>query len=45
MMRKFHEAKASGAATVTLWGTGRPLREFLHVDDLGRAAVFFDAEL
>jgi GDP-L-fucose synthase len=40
LMRKFHEAKVAGAATVTLWGTGAPLREFLHVDDLGSAAVF-----
>ncbi len=34
MMRRFHEAKESGAASVTIWGTGKPLREFLHVDDL-----------
>ena len=40
LIRKFHEAKVAGAATVTLWGTGSPLREFLHVDDLGSAAVF-----
>jgi GDP-L-fucose synthase len=40
LIRKFHEAKAGGAATVTLWGTGSPLREFLYVDDLGSAAVF-----
>ena len=40
LMRKFHEAKASNAATVTLWGTGTPLREFLHVDDLASATVF-----
>ena len=40
MMRKFHEAKASGAPHVTLWGTGSPRREFLHVDDLADAAVF-----
>lgn len=40
LIRKFHEAKISGAATVTCWGTGKPLREFLHADDLGRACVF-----
>lgn len=40
LIRKFHEAKVAGAATVTLWGTGSPLREFLYVDDLGSAAVF-----
>jgi len=40
LIRKFHEAKAAGAATVTLWGTGTPLREFLYVDDLGSAAVY-----
>ena len=40
IMRKLHEAKLSGAAQVTLWGTGTPRREFLHVDDLADAAVF-----
>jgi GDP-L-fucose synthase len=40
LIRKFHEAKTSGAGSVTLWGTGSPLREFLHVDDLASAAVF-----
>jgi GDP-L-fucose synthase len=40
MMRRFHEAKQSGASTVTLWGTGTPRREFLHVDDLARACLF-----
>ena len=40
LIRKFHEAKISGAATVTCWGTGKPLREFLHADDLARACVF-----
>ena len=39
MIRRFHEAKVSGASSVTLWGTGRPRREFLHVDDLARACV------
>ncbi|TYO88775.1 GDP-L-fucose synthase family protein [Oceanicella actignis] len=40
LIRKFHEARQSGARTVTLWGTGAPLREFLHVDDLADALVF-----
>ncbi len=39
MIRKFHDAKVSGAPSVTLWGTGSPRREFLHVDDLARAVV------
>ena len=39
MIRKFHEAKTSGAAEVVLWGTGSPRREFLHVDDLARACL------
>ncbi len=39
MMRKFHDAKLSGADSVTLWGTGSPRREFLHVEDLARAVV------
>jgi GDP-L-fucose synthase len=40
LIRRFHEAKMSGAAEVTLWGTGSPKREFLHVDDLASAACF-----
>jgi GDP-L-fucose synthase len=40
LLRKFHEAAASGAPEVTVWGTGSPRREFLHVDDLASAAVF-----
>jgi GDP-L-fucose synthase len=40
LLRKFHDAKAAGAATVELWGTGRARREFLHVDDLAAAVVF-----
>jgi GDP-L-fucose synthase len=40
LIRKFHEAKVSGAAQVVCWGTGKPLREFLHADDLARACVF-----
>ena len=44
LMRKFHDAKESGAPFVTLWGTGTPRREFLHVDDLADAAVFLMRE-
>jgi GDP-L-fucose synthase len=40
LIRKFHEAKTSGAASVTCWGTGKPLREFLYADDLASACVF-----
>src|SRR5580692_5998751 len=40
LMRKFHEAKVAGRGEVTIWGTGSPLREFLHVDDLASAAVY-----
>ena len=40
LLRKFHEAKLSGAAEVVLWGSGSPLREFLHCDDLADALVF-----
>ena len=40
LLRKFHEAKTSGEPFVTLWGTGTPLREFLHVDDLADACFF-----
>jgi GDP-L-fucose synthase len=40
LIRRFHEAAERGDASVTCWGTGRPLREFLHVDDLGDACVF-----
>lgn len=40
MIRKFHEAKLAGAPQVTLWGTGTPRREFLHVDDLATAIVY-----
>ena len=39
LIRRFHEAKAGGAPEVVLWGSGEPLREFLHVDDLARACV------
>lgn len=40
MIRKFHDAKKSGAPSVELWGTGKPLREFLYVDDMADACVF-----
>lgn len=40
LLRKFHEAKVSGAKEVVLWGSGAPLREFLHCDDLADALVF-----
>jgi GDP-L-fucose synthase len=40
LVRKFHEAKEQSAPHVTIWGTGKPLREFLHADDLGDACVF-----
>jgi GDP-L-fucose synthase len=39
LIRRFHDAARSGAESVTLWGTGTPRREFLHVDDLARACV------
>lgn len=39
LIRRFHEAKLSGAPTVTVWGSGKPLREFLHVDDLASACL------
>ena len=39
LIRKFHEARESGKDSVTVWGTGRPRREFLHVDDLADACV------
>jgi GDP-L-fucose synthase len=40
LIRKFHEAKAAGQKSVTCWGTGAPMREFLYADDLGRACLF-----
>lgn len=39
LIRKFHEAKMAGAKEVVVWGTGSPLREFLHVDDLARGVI------
>ncbi|WP_204138454.1 GDP-L-fucose synthase [Halomicronema sp. CCY15110] len=44
LMRKFHDAKVAGASTVTVWGTGEPLREFLYVDDLADALLFLMAQ-
>ena len=43
LIRKFEEARLAGAAEVTLWGTGAPLRAFLHVDDLARAVLLLRA--
>ena len=40
LIRKFHEAKINRAPAVTVWGTGKPLREFLHVDDCAAACLF-----
>ena len=40
LIRKFHDAKVEGRREVTVWGTGRPKREFLHVDDLAEACLF-----
>ena len=41
LLRKFHEAKINKNSSVTLWGTGNPLREFLHVNDLAKACIHF----
>lgn len=40
LLRRFHEAKSNGAPDITIWGTGTPLREFLHADDMADACVF-----
>jgi GDP-L-fucose synthase len=40
LLRKFHEAKQAGSPTVEVWGSGKPRREFLHVDDLADACLF-----
>src|SRR6187402_379889 len=40
LMRKFHDARESGTRQVTLWGSGKPRREFLHVDDLADACLY-----
>lgn len=39
LMRRFHEAKENGDQTVTVWGSGTPMREFLHVDDMAAASL------
>jgi GDP-L-fucose synthase len=40
MIRKFHDAREDGLTQVTVWGSGKPRREFLHVDDLADACLF-----
>ncbi len=40
LIRRFHEAKAAGGRSVTIWGSGTPYREFVHVDDVARASLF-----
>ncbi len=40
LMRRFHEAKLNDAPEVVVWGTGKPMREFLHVDDMAAASIF-----
>lgn len=40
LLRKFHEAKVANAPSVTCWGTGTPMREFMHADDLAEACIF-----
>lgn len=40
MMRRFHEAKCAGVKNVIVWGTGKPMREFLHIDDMADACVY-----
>ncbi|HDY85388.1 hypothetical protein LCGC14_1235620 [marine sediment metagenome] len=40
LIRRFHEAKLNNDSTVTAWGTGKPMREFLHVDDMAEASIF-----
>ena len=40
LIRKFHEAKKNASPEVVIWGSGKPLREFMHVDDLAEASVF-----
>jgi GDP-L-fucose synthase len=40
LIRRFHEAKQRGDASLTVWGTGTPRREFLHVDDLADAVIY-----
>ena len=40
LMRRFHEAKSTNAAEVSVWGSGKPMREFLHVDDMAAASIY-----
>ena len=40
LLRRFHEAVASGAAEIVIWGSGKPMREFLHVDDMAAASIY-----
>jgi GDP-L-fucose synthase len=40
LLRRFHEAKAGGAPEVVIWGSGKPMREFLYVDDMAAASVY-----
>lgn len=40
LMRRFHEAKCSASSEVVVWGSGKPMREFLHVDDMAKASIF-----
>lgn len=40
LIRRFHDASVTGAPEVTIWGTGKPMREFLHVDDLADLCLF-----
>lgn len=42
IIRKFHEAKLNSHTPVAFWGSGTPIREFLHVDDLAQGLVFAD---
>lgn len=44
LLRKFHEARENGQREVSVWGSGKPLREFLHVDDMADACVFLMQE-
>lgn len=40
LLRRFHEAVASGADEIVIWGSGKPMREFLHVDDMAAASIY-----
>jgi len=45
LMKRFHDAKEQGLSEVVLWGSGKPLREFIYVDDLADALIFFNGKL